>query len=162
MFLHNDVMADIEPQASPFSRRFGREEGVEDLGLDFFGNTRAVVGYFYDDPVPFPAGMQGNFPLAVHGSDGVVNNVCPDLVQFAPVSFNRRQVLGIVAMHDDTLLQPAAEHHQRVFQPCMQVNILNWRLIKIGVGLKRFDDFGNTPGPLADFVENVKNGKPDD
>jgi hypothetical protein len=52
------------------------------------------------------------------------------------------------------------QHHQRVFQPCVQVNILNWRLVKIGVSLERLDDFGNTTGPLADFVEDVKMVKP--
>ncbi len=67
-----------EPESA--AGEFGREKGIENLGLDFFGNTGAVIRDFYNDRVSFLAGIQADFPLAIHRRDSIVNDVGPNLI----------------------------------------------------------------------------------
>ena len=43
VFINDDVVADIQPQARAFSGRLGGDKGVEDCRLQLFGNTRTGV-----------------------------------------------------------------------------------------------------------------------
>ena len=48
MFVKN-LLANIQPHAAPFARRFRREEGLENARLDLVGNAAAGIGDFNDD-----------------------------------------------------------------------------------------------------------------
>ena len=48
MFVNN-LLANIQPHAAPFARRFRREEGLENARLDLVGNAAAGIGDFNDN-----------------------------------------------------------------------------------------------------------------
>ena len=80
MLLDNEVSAYIQAESRPLSRRFGREEGIENLRQMFRGDARATVLYFDHEPriFPFCSDNQGSRPL--HGVNPVVYEIRPNLV----------------------------------------------------------------------------------
>lgn len=80
MFFDNDVVSDVEAEAGTAAGTFGGEEGVEYLGLDFGRDAGALVFDFNDNFVAFATGANSYLTFSIHGIDGVVEDVGPDLV----------------------------------------------------------------------------------
>ena len=154
MVVDDDVAADIQPQARARSGRLGGEERIEDPRLDLFGNAGTVVldldhhpgfGGFrpYDQP---PVGDFG------HGVDGVVDQVGPYLVQFAPERLDPRQIAFVFPVHVDAF-GLVFEQHQGVVEPHRHVDVLHGSLIEVGVRLERLDDRRHSAGSLFDLID---------
>ena len=51
------------------------------MGLYFGRNPRATIPDFNDDVMIFAEGAKPKFPMTEHGFDGILDDVCPYLVQ---------------------------------------------------------------------------------
>src|SRR5579863_4738208 len=105
MFL-NDAHDGVEAEAGAFANGLGGEEGIEDARFDFRRNAWAVVADLDANGVKVAAGTDAEFALAVHGVDSVVDEIGPNLVEFAPESADAREIGSVVARNGYALLQP--------------------------------------------------------
>src|SRR5262249_31710017 len=87
----DDAVDRVQPQSGAFALRFRGEKGVEDAPLDFRRNARPVVNDLDQNVVRFGRGMNPQVSPAVHGVDGVVDQVRPDLIERAAEGVNARQ-----------------------------------------------------------------------
>ena len=86
----DDVEADIQPQTRPFSHGFSGEEWAEKFLLDIFRHTWTRIFDINKNPIASLLSAYGYAPLSFHGVHGVINDVCPDLVEFTPICLDPR------------------------------------------------------------------------
>src|SRR5712691_6847694 len=89
----------VEPEPCAFSYSLGSEKRIEDMGLNFRRDTGAIVSNLHQHTIKLPRGTQPDFTLALHGFDGVIDEVGPDLIELASVGANLRQRPVILAHH---------------------------------------------------------------
>ena len=65
--------------------RFGGKKLLEDMGLRFFRNAGSVVADFNDHGAVIRGGTNRKRALVFHGIGSVVDEVGPNLIQFAAV-----------------------------------------------------------------------------
>ena len=56
----NNVMGNVEAQASPLARRLGCEERLVDSGLDFLGNARTIIDDLDNDLIALDRPVDGD------------------------------------------------------------------------------------------------------
>ena len=92
-------------------------------------------------------GLKGTFAQAelhiirarLHGGDGVVKDVGPDLIECRAVCFDARDILTEVA-HDGDLTQLVAQYGQGVLQALMDIDLQDMCPVKIGIDLDGLDN----------------------
>src|SRR5690242_21942377 len=87
----HDSLSSIETQACALSDSLGGEEWFEDMGLDIGRNTGTAVANLDHDTGIILIRAQPKFALAVHGVNRVINDVGPNLVQFAPKGVHQKR-----------------------------------------------------------------------
>jgi hypothetical protein len=80
LVLFHDSLHRVQAQTGPLPHSLGSEEWIEHVGLYFGRNSRAIVGNLDDDTIVVAKCFYLKFPLATHGINRVVDNVCPDLI----------------------------------------------------------------------------------
>ncbi len=90
--VYHNFIHDIQPQAGAFSHRFGRKKWFKNTadGIAWYSGSVIGNGYFYE--IAFFTGRNGQNTFIGHGIDGVINDVCPNLVQFAYKTRYGRQI----------------------------------------------------------------------
>jgi len=159
VLLGHDRVAGREAEAGSFAWLLCREERVEDLCLRRLGDAGSVVLDFDHRPVTVAAGADRDRSRAVHGVDGVVEQVRPDLVQLAAVGRHRERIAVVFAMDVDAVLQFGAQNDERVVEPLVQVDRLNRCLPEERVALEGGDDLGDSPGGFTDLVQQLMDGE---
>src|SRR5947209_1848364 len=86
----DNAVADDEAESGPFADCFRREKRLEHVCLHFRGNSGTVVYDFDHQLILFQSGADADFAAPIHGINGVVYEVGPDLIQFATVSHDAR------------------------------------------------------------------------
>src|SRR5271156_2642666 len=81
----------------------------------------------------------------VHAFKGIFDQGGPDLVELAAVGADGRQVRVEFEFHGD-VLEPGVEHDQRVFKGLREINVLNGRLVHVGVVLDGADEVEDADG----------------
>src|ERR1700685_4814540 len=81
--LLNNSLDRVQAQARASPHSFGREKRFKDVGLYLFRNSWTVVADldYYATVIAIGSGAQ--FALAVHRVNRIIDNVGPDLVEFA-------------------------------------------------------------------------------
>src|ERR1700693_692975 len=156
--LANNAHHCIEAEAGPFANLFGGEKGVEDAGLNFGGNAGTVISDFDDGIVEFARGVDSEFAFAIHGIDGIVNEVGPDLIEFATITADARQVGSVFADNGDAGFEAVAKNFQRVFEIFVEIDFLHGGLVHIGIALDGGDQIGDAASGVIDFLNQAKNG----
>ena len=87
----NDAVADDQAQAGARANRFGGEERLEDAGLDFRRNAGPIIDDFHHQLIPFDEGADADLAGPINGIDGIVDEVGPDLVEFAAMGQDARR-----------------------------------------------------------------------
>jgi len=83
----NNSIADDESEASAGADRLGLKKTFEQMRLHVRRNAGAVVHDFNDNLVVFEAGANTDFSGSIDRVNGVVDEIGPDLIQFAAVFF---------------------------------------------------------------------------
>ena len=156
--LANDAHNGIEAEAGPFANLFGGEKGVEDAGLNFGGNAGTIIFNFDDGIVEFARRVDSEFAFAIHGVDGIVNEVGPDLIEFATIATDARQVGSVFADNGDAGFQAVAKNFQRVFEIFVEIDFLHGGLVHVRVALDGGDKIGDAASGVIDFLDETKNG----
>ena len=96
---------------------------------------------------------------AVHGIEGVVDEVGPHLVQLGGEGLDAGDE-GVVVPYDGDLGGDAVrEHRQGALQPLGQVGRLHGRPVELGVGLDGRDQVRDAPGGFLDLTQQGGRGK---
>jgi hypothetical protein len=133
--------------------RLCREERLEDARLNFQRDALPGIAYFYVDKTVARRGAQRQFALALHGVNGVVDDVRPHLIEFAAARFDAGQVGRVIAHDAHTVFEFVPQNDQRVFQAVVHVHFLNRRLIEIRIISYGVDDFRKPLRAQADVAQ---------
>jgi hypothetical protein len=82
---------DVQAQASAMPHRLGGEERVKDAVSDLRGDAASVVDDAHHHALMLAFRQYLYAARVGHGVKGVVNEICPDLVEFAGKAANERQ-----------------------------------------------------------------------
>ena len=148
----NDAVADDQAQAGAGADRFGGEEWLEHARLDLRGNAGTVVHDFDQQLVGIEAGADTDFAGAIYGGDSVINEISPNLIEFAAISGNPRDGT-IECPNEGHIFQFVTEHGQGALDSFVDVHLLHRRLIHIRVGFDGFDEFSNSRGALVHLAD---------
>ncbi len=154
VFFH-DALDGVEAEAGAFSNSFGGEKGLEDMRLDFFGDAGTVVADFYDHASVFAVGADAKLAFTVHRVDGVIDEVGPDLVEFAAKGIHEQGNALIIALHHNSFFQLVIQNGERGLETLYDVNILHRGLVHVGVFLDGADQVRYARGAALDFVEKA-------
>src|SRR5215471_4252597 len=110
MVASDDPANRVQPQAGTLADAFGGEERFEDVRLNLGGNSRAGVAHLHEHAIEFSSCPQAQFTLSLHGFNGVIHQVGPDLVELTAVGADARQGLVIVAHYFDPALEAVAQY----------------------------------------------------
>ena len=81
--LLHDTPNRVKAEASAFANSLGGKERFEDMRLYLGRNSRSVVGDFNYHTVVFAIRSDSKPALASHSIDGVVDDIRPNLIEFA-------------------------------------------------------------------------------
>src|SRR5215470_591453 len=109
MMLTNDALGGIKTEACAFAHSFGSKERIEDARLNFRGNARATVADFDDRAIQLTTSAHAEPTTAIHSLNGVVNEIGPDLIEFAAIGAHRGKQRVVVAHHGYAVFQAMAE-----------------------------------------------------
>ncbi len=60
-------------------------------------NAGTVVSNFHEDEIVFARSVYGELAIAVHGVGGVINEIGPDLIEFAATGHDFRKIRSVIA-----------------------------------------------------------------
>ena len=83
VLLHNSLNC-VETEAGPLSHSLGSKEWFKNVVLDLRGNPGAVIADLNHNAGNLAIGSNPQLAFAAHGVDGIVDDVGPHLVEFAP------------------------------------------------------------------------------
>src|SRR5882724_8676210 len=127
--IFDDAANDVEAKPCTLADAFCGEKGIEDAGFDFGWNPRPIVGNFDENKIVFASDANTEFAVAVHGVSGVVNQVGPDLIQFAAAGHDLGKAGSVIASDSDPALQLVMHDRERVFDTVLDVHLLHGALI---------------------------------
>src|SRR6202789_1330372 len=163
--LLNNALDRVEAQARAFPNSFGREKRFEDVGLYLFRNSWTVVANLDYYATVIAIGSDAKFALAVHRVNRVIDNVGPDLVEFASKRIYEEGNALVVTLHHDSLFQLVVQDRKRGLQALYHVYVLDRRLVHVGVFLDCADQIRYPRGAALDFVYQTcdlhRGGDPD-
>src|ERR1700758_1298023 len=82
LMLPHDAVHRIQPQSAAIAHTLSREKGIEDARLDLLWNPGTVINDLHQNAVAFGTGANADLALSLHGIDGIIDKVGPDLIQF--------------------------------------------------------------------------------
>ena len=138
MLLHNSLDG-VQAEARTFPDSFRREERLKDVGLHLVGNSRTVIANLNHSATVVAIGSDAKLALSVHRVNRVINDVGPDLVEFAAKRIHQEGIALVIALHDHSLFQLVIHDRKRGFQALYDVHVLHWRLVHVGVFLDGAD-----------------------
>ena len=101
---NDDPVAHVQTETCALADIFGGEERLEDAILDLLGDAGSIVRDLDQQSIAFVGRAElyaaGLVPVG-HGIYGVVYQVRPNLVEFAPVGADAGQTIVIVALDLD-------------------------------------------------------------
>ena len=139
-----------KPSAGPDG--LGREKRLEEMRLQIRRNAGAVIHDFNDKLVVFEAGANADFSRAVNRVNGVVDEIGPNLIEFAAVSHDGRHGAIERARHRH-VFQFVAENSQGALDAIVDVDLLHRRLVHVGVRADGFDERSDPFGALLDLAQ---------
>src|SRR6185312_2494544 len=100
--LAHDALSCIQPQPGALTDGFSRKERFKDVRQNLLWNSGAIVGNLHNNARVFAIRAETELALAAHGVNRVVNDVGPDLIQFAAKRIHQEWNALIVALDGDT------------------------------------------------------------
>src|SRR5258708_31773791 len=88
MTVPDNAVADDQTQADAAADGFRGEKRLEHARLDVRRNAGTVVHNFDYQLVIFPARTDANLARAINGSDRIINEIGPHLIEFTAISRN--------------------------------------------------------------------------
>ena len=147
--LVDDALHGVQAKSQPAPGSFGGEERLEDAGANLGVDSRAVVPNLDQRHGAVEMGGETKGPHVVHAFQSVFDQGGPNLIELAAVGADGWK-LGVEIKFYGDVLQPGVEHNQRVFQGLGKVDVLNGRLVHVGVVLDGADEVEDADGRVDD------------
>ena len=157
MSTFDNLAAAAQTQTGALATRFRGETCFEDPLLQFWRNAGPVVLNLNHHPPIIGTGAQDDLTLAIHCVRGVLDQVGPDLIEFAAIRHDLREIRSILLSDADALFEFSAQDQQGAIQSFMNVDALNRCLIQVNIGLVGVDDIGDACGGAANFCQQMLN-----
>src|SRR5271157_1258727 len=106
----------VQTQSCALAYSLGGEEGFENAGLDVGRNSRTGVADLHYNTTVIAIGSNSKVAGSVHGVDGVVDDVGPDLIEFTAERIHQQRRGLIVAFDDHSFFQFVVEDSQSGFE----------------------------------------------
>ena len=151
-------MSKAEAGAFPTSLVVKRR--VRRCGLHVGGDPGTVVANFNHDTAVFAVGSDAKLALPTHGVDGIVDEVGPHLIEFAAKRIHQQRNRVGNRAAPLLLFQLVIQDRKRGFQALHDIDILNRRLVHVGVFLDGADQIRNPRSTALDFVQQVWRSPP--
>src|SRR5208283_6212426 len=81
--LFHDALHRVEAESRPLTYALGREKRLKNVRQDLRRNSGAVVADFHDHAIVLTIGAHAQLAFSSHRVDGIVDQVGPNLVEFA-------------------------------------------------------------------------------
>src|SRR5579871_72125 len=157
--LANNPARCFEAQTRTVADSLGSEEWLEDVIQNFRRNTWPIIGDLDERAIQFAGGADAQLTLSVHGVHSVIDQVCPHLVEFAPVRANARQGTVKIQLYLNSVLEAIAQHDERILQAVVDIDLLLGALIHVRVLFHGPDQLGNPGAGMLDFIQQAANGQ---
>src|SRR5579883_924327 len=151
--LANDTLNGIEAKSGTLPNSLRSKERFEDVGPNLRRDSRAIVADLDHHATILPEGADAQLAFTLHGIDRVVDDVGPDLIQLASEGVNQQRNRIIFPLYRNSVLQLMIHDRERIFQALDYVDILDRRLVHVGVFLDGADEIGNARCAAFDFVQ---------
>ena len=99
--LSDDRPHGVESETCSLPKALRREKGIEDVWLYLRRNSGTVIADFNHGVAIFTENVKPEFSLTVHCFDGVLDKICPDLIQFIANRIHKEGRRRISAVHLD-------------------------------------------------------------
>src|SRR5216683_6065892 len=87
----DNAMADNQSQTGAGTDRLSGKKRLENPGLDFGRDTAPIIHDFHDYLIVFDASADADLARALNGIDRVVDEIGPDLIEFAAIGHDARR-----------------------------------------------------------------------
>ena len=131
MVVADDAANRIQPQTGPLAHSLGGKKGFIDVRQNVGRDSRSVVANFHEDAVQFARRPHSQLALALHGLDGVGNQIRPNLIELTALGADFWEILVVLAHYVHSTLEAVVENRQGILQPLMQVDDLHGRLVHV-------------------------------
>src|SRR5580692_7733753 len=148
----------FETQPGTLAHTLGGEKRFKDVRLHFGRDTWSIVADFDQYTIKLARRANVQFTLALHGIYGVIDQVGPNLIQFAAARAELRQRTVEIEFDRDALLEAVAEHEQGAFETLVDVHFLVGALVHVSVFLDCVDQIGDAAGRVFDLIEKRADG----
>src|SRR6185437_8794013 len=142
----DDAIDNIEAKAGALADALGGEKWIEDTRHCVRWNAGAIVGNFHEDEIVFAGGADGELAAALHGIGGVVDEIGPDLIQFAAARHHFGEIGSILADDGDAAFELVIHDGESSFEAALDINFLHGTLGHVGIFLDGFDEIGDAGG----------------
>ena len=99
--LSDDRPHSVESETCSFPDALRCEKGIEDVRLYLRRDSRTAIADFNHGIAIFTENVKPEFSLTVHCFDGVLDKICPDLIQFIAHRIHKEGRRRISALHLD-------------------------------------------------------------
>src|SRR5258708_14191102 len=140
----------------PISNSLCCKERLEDVGLHLGRNSWSVIANLNYNATVVAVGSNSQLSFSAHGIDGIVDDVGPHLVEFAPERIHQQRYPLVVALYSHSLLQFMVENRERSFQALHDIDALDRGLVHVGVFLYRTDQIGDPRRTTLDFMQQTR------
>src|SRR5882724_925206 len=148
----DDTLNGVEAEAGAVADALGGEEWLEDVGLNVFRNAGAVVDDFHQNVIAFVGDPDAELALIFHGVGGVVDEVGPDLIQFAAVGGDFGDPGSKFANYGNSFFELVLHDGDGGFEAANDVHFLHGGLIHVGIFLDGFYECGDAAGGVGDLA----------
>src|SRR5579862_310546 len=127
MLLH-DALDRVEAKSSSLSHALRRKKGLEDVSFNFGRNPRTVIANLHDNTVILAIRTHSEDTLSSHRIDCVVDDIRPDLVEFAAERVHQQWNAVVVPLDDHAVFKFVVHDDEGRFQALNDIDVLNRRL----------------------------------
>ena len=124
----HDAIADDKAKSRAGADGLGGVKRLEQVRLDVGGNPGTVVHDFNNQLIVLKACCNADSAGAFDSVDGVVNKICPNLVEFAAIRHDARHG-AVKRARQRHVFQLVAQHGQGALDAFVNVHLLHGRLI---------------------------------
>lgn len=103
--LSDDAQRGINVKGSTLSHLLRGEEGIENALLHVRRNAGAIVADFHDGAIQLVKRANPELAFAVHGVNGIINEIGPHLIELAAVGTDARELRIVIADHCDAIFR---------------------------------------------------------
>src|SRR5690349_3532852 len=142
---HNSLYS-VQAESCSFSNSLGSKERLKDVRKYLRGNAWTIIANLNHHASVVTVGAHAKFTAPAHGINCIVDDVGPDLVELTSKRIHQQRNALIIALHYDSLFQFVIQNRECSFQAFCNVNVLDRRLVHMGVFLDGADQIRNARG----------------